>query len=80
MKPQLKYFVYSLNHNKGVSYFKTAANTLQAAINNVMAYEGCPKQAITIYTISKELFSLNATKLFIEAEKQSNIRFWMQIF
>lgn len=61
---QLKYFVYKLSHDKGQIYRKTVAQSMQKAIENIMAFEGCPKIAIEIKEVPKSLWSLKAKNLF----------------
>jgi hypothetical protein len=60
----LKYFVYKLSHDKGQICQKTAARSIQAAIENIMAFENCPKIAIEIKEIPKSLWNLKAKTLF----------------
>ena len=66
---KFKYFVYKVNSDQGPHYFKTSAKTLDAAITNIMLFEGCPKVAITIYSIPLNLFHWNTKSLFNQKDK-----------
>jgi len=60
----LKYFVYKLNHDKGQTCHKTACYSEKRAIENIMIFESCPRIAIEIKEVPKELWSMNAKTLF----------------
>jgi len=60
----LKYFVYKLNHNKGQTCHKTASFSQKQAIENIMIFESCPRNAIEIKEFPKNLWSMNAKTLF----------------
>jgi hypothetical protein len=69
----MKYFVYKLTHDNGQKCCKTGATSEETAINNIMAFEGCPKQAIEIKEIPLPLFNMDANTLFnLDNIKQFN--------
>ena len=60
----LKYFVYKLHHDKGQTCQKTASFSEKRAIENIMIFESCPRNAIEIKEVPKNLWSMNAKNLF----------------
>lgn len=42
----MKQFIITLRHDKGKIKLKTAASSEDAAIQNVLNFEGCPRRAV----------------------------------
>ena len=60
----MQYYIAKLSHDNGKTYLKTVAKDDETAIQNIMAAEHCPKSAIEIKNVGKELYSMRAKLVF----------------
>jgi hypothetical protein len=70
----MKYFVYELSHDKGITFGKTNGSEIEPVIKNIEDYELCPRSAIRIKEVPLSMFTFPSDQLWKLYDKPFKIK------